>query len=452
MAGRNADDETHGASGADKAAGVAGNASTSESTSHAAAHAAAGAAGGTSAAEPSRADHHTAGGANHADHADHAGATGAADAEAGADAAAAQDGHANGRRPVRIEAWRDDTILDGYQRATVHLGPDGEDDDAIATFIRKDPERLTLRDRLRRLHFRMIGKPLAIMYLHGWNDYFYRRHASEYWESMGVAFYAVDLRRFGRSYRPGQTAGYIEDLHAYFAELDALRDVIVREMGDRVRILGIGHSEGGLIMSLWAAHERPHHVRSLALNSPWLELQGNTMFRLATTPVLKGFLLAGRKTPLPLNDPGFYGRTIEKATGGEWDYPSSAAVSGAHFQPRAAWMQAIFNGQAEVAGGLDIRVPVLVCTSDRSMIIQGSWDERMRESDVVLDVIAIRQAALKLGDVVSVARIHGGIHDLTMSRTAARRRYFSIVTAWANETAWRTFFPAPMVKAALRKL
>lgn len=387
----------------------------------------------------------------------------AADAGANADGSASADDsqrtheaksphrQAAAKRPVHADEWVDDDILDGYQRATVHLGDDVEGPDAIATFIRKNPASLSWRERLRRLHYKALGKPLAIMYVHGWNDYFYRRHASEYWESMGVAFYAVDLRRFGRSYRPGETAGYIEDLHDYSAELNALRDQIVAEMGSNVHILGIGHSEGGLIMSLWASREHPHHVRSLALNSPWLELQGNTAFRIATTPVVKGFMLAGRKTPLPLNDPGFYSRTIDKATGGEWEYPSSADVSGAQFLPRAAWMQAIFNGQAEVAAGLNIQVPVLVCTSDRSML-QNSWDERMRESDVVLDVTAIRQAALKLGNLVSIARINGGIHDLTMSRPAARRRYFGIVTAWANETAWRTFFPSRMVNAALSRL
>ncbi|NEG78616.1 alpha/beta fold hydrolase [Bifidobacterium avesanii] len=355
--------------------------------------------------------------------------------------------------PWTVDPWEDDDILDGYQRATVHLGPDteGADGEAVATFVRKDPAKLGLIERLRRLRLRMLGKPLAIMYLHGWNDYFYRRHASEYWESMGVAFYAVDLRRYGRSYRPGETAGYIEDLHAYAAELNALRDQIVRDLGDDVRILGIGHSEGGLIMSLWANRERPHHVHALALNSPWLELQGNTTFRLISTPVLKGFLLAGGKTPLPLNDPGFYGRTIDKATGGEWDYPSSLAATGAQFQPRAGWMQAIFNGQAEVAAGLDIQMPVLVCTSDRSMM-QGTWDEAMRSCDVVLDVTAIREAALKLGDLVSIARIRGGIHDLTMSRPEARRQYFGIVTAWGGQTAWRTFLPGPAVQAALRRL
>lgn len=350
----------------------------------------------------------------------------------------------------RMDEWRPDAIMDGYQQATVHLGRDGEGD-VVATFVRKNPAGLGMRERWLRWRRFVAGKPLAIMYVHGWNDYFYRRHAAEYWESLGVAFYAVDLRRYGRSLREGETPGYIEDLHDYAAELNALRDQIVVELGGAVRILGIGHSEGGLIMSLWANREHPHHVRALALNSPWLELQGNTMFRVITTPVLKGFLLAGGKTVLPLNDPGFYGRIIEHAQGGEWDYPSSAQVTGGRFLPRAGWMQAIFNGQAEVAAGLDIQVPVLVCTSNTSMI-QPNWDERMREADVVLDVTAIRQAALKLGDLVAVARIPGGIHDLTMSKPEARRRYFGIVTSWASVTAWCSIFPPTTVDKALDRL
>lgn len=360
------------------------------------------------------------------------------------------DSSLNANASYQMDEWRPDTIMDGYQRATVHLGRDGEGD-AIATLVRKDPGKLSMRERLLRWRRSVAGKPLAIMYVHGWNDYFYRRHASEYWESLGVAFYAVDLRRYGRSLREGETPGYIEDLHDYAAELNALRDRIVAELGDSVRILGIGHSEGGLIMSLWANRERPHHVRALALNSPWLELQGNTMFRVITTPVLKGFLLAGGKTVLPLNDPGFYGRIIEKSQGGEWEYPSSAQATGGEFLPRAGWMQAIFNGQAEVAAGLDIQVPVLVCTSDKSML-QPNWDESMREADVVLDVTAIRQAALKLGDMVAIARIPGGIHDLTMSKSEARRRYFGIVTSWASVTAWRSIFPSAAVSKALDRL
>ena len=120
-----------------------------------------------------------------------------------------------------VDPWKPDSVLEGYQQATVHLGEDAEGE-IVATFVRKDPSKLTLQERWRRWHFSVRGYRLAIMYVHGWNDYFYRRHASEYWESLGIPFYAVDLRKFGRSYRPYQTPGYIEDLHEYRLEFNEI--------------------------------------------------------------------------------------------------------------------------------------------------------------------------------------------------------------------------------------
>ncbi len=350
-----------------------------------------------------------------------------------------------------VDPWKPDSVLEGYQQATVHLGEDAEGE-IVATFVRKDPSKLTLQERWRRWHFSVRGHRLAIMYVHGWNDYFYRRHASEYWESLGIPFYAVDLRKFGRSYRPYQTPGYIEDLHEYRLEFNALRDQIVKEQGKDVRILMIAHSQGGLSASLWVNTEHPHHVEALALNSPWLELQGNRMFRLLSTPVVQMYRLRGGKTVMPMRDPGFYARCIKRSTGGEWDYLDHPLNPGVEFLTRAGWMQAIYDGQDEIAKNLDIQIPVLVCTSDKSMMLQSTWDEGMREADSVLDITAIRQAALHLGDVVALATIRGGLHDLSMSKPDARRKYFRIVTMWASMMAWRRVIPTKWVDEALAKL
>ncbi|WP_288270458.1 alpha/beta hydrolase [uncultured Bifidobacterium sp.] len=350
-----------------------------------------------------------------------------------------------------VDPWKTDTVLEGYQQATVHLGEDAEGE-IVATFVRKNPSQLSLQQRWRRWHYSMRGHRLAIMYVHGWNDYFYRRHASEYWESLGIPFYAVDLRKFGRSYRSYQTPGYIEDLHDYRLEFNALRDQIVKEQGKDVRILMIAHSQGGLSASLWIDSEHPHHVEALALNSPWLELQGNRMFRLLSTPVVQMYRLRGGKTIMPMRDPGFYARCIKRSTGGEWDYLDHPLNPDVEFLPRAGWMQAIYNGQDEIAKNLDIQIPVLVCTSDKSMMLQTTWDEDMREADSVLDITAIRQAALHLGDVIALATIRGGLHDLSMSKPDARRKYFRIVTTWASMMAWRRVIPEPWVSEALAKL
>ena len=73
----------------------------------------------------------------------------------------------------------------------------------------------------------------------------------------------------------------------------------------------------------------------------------------------------------------------------------------------------------------------------------------MREADSVLDITAIRQAALNLGDVVTLATIRGGLHDLSLSRSAARRRYFRIVADWASLMAWRRVIPPAHLRTAL---
>jgi alpha-beta hydrolase superfamily lysophospholipase len=376
----------------------------------------------------------------------------------------AEAGHPSDAAGIIDQHWHDDSVMSGYQRRTVALGKDSEGD-AIATFVRKAPSTAPRHRQRNAEGWRTPGywaarletgfrrrpapaPPKAILYLHGWNDYFYRQHVSEYWESLGVRFYALDLRRYGRSLRSGEISGYIEDMHEYKAELNALHDLIIQELGDDVNIMLVGHSQGGLIASLWMNEEHPSHITAMALNSPWLELQGNRMLRIISTPVLRGLLLRGGHSALPIPDPGFYQKTILKKLGGQWSYDAYPFTEEQQFIPRAGWLEAIYRAQAEISGGLDIQVPILVSTSDHSML-QLTWDERMRESDTVLDVIAIREAALKLGDLVTIATIHHGIHDLTMSYPKPRRKYFSLVTQWASQNAWHEQFPEQQLAEAL---
>ena len=57
--------------------------------------------------------------------------------------------------------------------------------------------------------------------MHGWNDYFFQTHLADAFADLGFDFYALDLRRYGRSLRLGQLRGFITDLDDYGPELDA---------------------------------------------------------------------------------------------------------------------------------------------------------------------------------------------------------------------------------------
>src|SRR5215210_3239766 len=105
----------------------------------------------------------------------------------------------------------------------------------VATLIRRAPA-----DQYRR----------AVLYVHGWNDYFFQTHLADHLTDIGFDFYALDLRRYGRSLRRGHLRGFITDLDDYAVELDAAADLIAE---DHDELLLIGHSTGGLITALWAS-------------------------------------------------------------------------------------------------------------------------------------------------------------------------------------------------------
>ena len=43
----------------------------------------------------------------------------------------------------------------------------------------------------------------AVLHVHGYNDYFYQAELAKWFGDRGLAFYAVDMRRSGRSLKPG---------------------------------------------------------------------------------------------------------------------------------------------------------------------------------------------------------------------------------------------------------
>jgi alpha-beta hydrolase superfamily lysophospholipase len=157
-----------------------------------------------------------------------------------------------------VTEWHPD-FLAGYETTDLALpeaaAAPGEPEDAelVATLVR----RVGTGSEPRR-------RP-AVLYLHGWNDYFFQTHLADALDALGYAFYALDLRRYGRSLRRGQLRGFITDLDDYALELDAATDLIAAEHDG---LLLMGHSTGGLICSLWAA-ARPDRVDGLVLNSPW---------------------------------------------------------------------------------------------------------------------------------------------------------------------------------------
>ncbi len=74
---------------------------------------------------------------------------------------------------------------------------------------------------------------------------------------------------------------------------------------------------------------------------------------------------------------------------------------------------------------------MLVCCASASSP-PDRWHDAIYRTDSVLDVEDIVRRSGCLGNLVTIARIADGIHDLSLSPEPARRRFFEEVFRWAQ--------------------
>lgn len=305
----------------------------------------------------------------------------------------------------------EDILGPGYTARTLTLQPDAEGD-VVATLVRQVGGAGTTR---------------AVLYVHGFIDYFFQTHLADAWVAAGYDFYAIDLRKYGRSMRGHQTPNYITSLEEYDEELDEAARIIRDDDGHRVLTV-MGHSTGGLIASLWANRRSGRGVvDALVLNSPWFDLNASLFQRTIGTAAVHRLGTIKPRTQVSSLGPA-YGRYLHADSGGAWTY-DLVWKPHAGFPVLAGWLRAIRRGHAELRRGLRIDCPVFVACSDAS---SSPLKEpgRIDSTDVVLNVSHIARGAAKLGRSVMLVRVRGGIHDLTLSPEPARSEFFGELMRW----------------------
>ncbi len=312
-----------------------------------------------------------------------------------------------------MTAPTEDVLGPPFSAQTLPLRPDAEGP-VVATLIRRTP----------------IGRHRrAVLYLHGFVDYFFHVHVAQQWVDHGYDFYALDLRKYGRSIRPHQTVNHVTDLSDYDEELDeAVR--IIRAEGHEVVVL-LAHSTGGLIGPLWAHRRRDQHpIDAMVLNSPFFDLNGTALERGLYTRLIDVF---GRFFPriVVSSMASAYAQALHTSNGGEWEFDTAWKSIGPS-RVRAGWLRTVRRGHRRLNAGLAIGVPVLVITSARSgdPAVPGPHHA---DSDCVLDVRQMWAGATALGGDVTVVTVEAGLHDLSLSREHVREVFFREVFQWTEK-------------------
>ncbi|WP_235437916.1 alpha/beta hydrolase [Kitasatospora griseola] len=315
--------------------------------------------------------------------------------------------------------FREDILGAPYEAAELPLVPD-EEGEVSATLIRR----------------LVPGSRQAVLYLHGYTDYFFQTHLADHFAAAGYSFYALDLRKYGRSLRPHQSPNFVTDLTAYDEELDeAIR--VIREVDGHTRVLMNGHSTGGLVAALWASRRGGRGlVDGLFLNSPFLSMPASPMVRTLGAPALNalGRATPTRKLPAPLNP--HYVHSLHREHRGSWNFDLTLKPAEG-FPLYAGWLAAIQRGHRTVRRGLSVDCPILMMASTASTVT-SRWDPALMHTDGVLRADDIASLAPHLGRHVTIIRIEGGVHDLVLSSEAVRAQVFAELDRWLA-----AYFPTP---------
>ena len=314
--------------------------------------------------------------------------------------------------------WQPDMLGQGYGQHVIELGedPDGEGD-ICAVLIRRDGS---------------AERPVraAVLYVHGFSDYFFQTSLADFLAARGLAFYALDLRKSGRARRDGQTAHYVSDLAMCDAELEQALAVVTAENPD-LPVLVVGHSTGGLMLSLWLDRRRRAGrvapIAGMVLNSPWFDLQLPRAQREALTRLVRVLARVQPFRALPVPT-GVYGSTLHVSGTGEWDYDLVLKPLGG-FPVTVGWLNAVRRGQAELQRGLDVGVPSLLLRSRRTHFAK-QYDELSDRADTVLDVRQIARWSGCLGNEVSVVPVADARHDVFLSLPDARAKAYEVLDGW----------------------
>lgn len=298
-----------------------------------------------------------------------------------------------------------------YTVETIDLGADSEGP-VVATLVHRPSVSPTTR---------------AVLHVHGFADYFFHTEYAEWWTSRGYDFYALDLRKYGRSLREHQTPNYVDDLSEYFPDLDEAWTRITGRDG-RDHVVVTAHSTGGLTVPLWV-HDRRPPLAGMVLNAPWFDLQGRAWLR---TPAARRALeRLARRQPrrvIPRTVTGFYTRSLHREHEGEFEF-DLAWKPVSSWPVYAGWLRAVRHGHALLHQGLDVTCPVLVLSSARSAQ-PLEMGEEVHSADIVLDVEQIRRWASSVGRHVTSVAVEGARHDVFLSLPEPRAVAYRELDTW----------------------
>lgn len=303
--------------------------------------------------------------------------------------------------------WQPDVLGDGYEMKYIDQGTD-YDGPVRSTIVRKLSPR---------------GGDKGVLYVHGYNDYFFQKEMGDRFVDSGYNFYAVDLRKYGRSLLPGQTPFEVRNLKEYFGDIDSALIQMRRDGMHEVTLMG--HSTGGLVISYYVNEKPAKMVKALMLNSPFLGWNMSGFYRNVIIPAVGTIATLLPNIRIDNGHNPAYGESLLRTCHGEWTYNTEWKTM-APLKVSTAWVHSIEKAQCRLHCRSKIDIPILLMHSDNS-VYGDKYNERFRHGDAVLNVAQISKYGRRLGKNVEEVTIKGGLHDLVLSEKPIRNTVYNTI-------------------------
>lgn len=273
----------------------------------------------------------------------------------------------------------------------------------------------------------------AVLYIHGFNDYFFNEEFAQKFIENGYSFFAIDLHHYGRNITPHSMPYYFKDVREFDDEITLAIDHIKNDFAVSNLTL-YGYSQGSLIASLYAATHK--HIDQLIVDSAFFDFNFHPWIEKIVLPVVAYFGQFFPEFKIDSNSPNTFGQSLHKDFYGEWDFDLNLKHIKTNAPIYLGWIHAIYEAQKKVHQGINVNIPVLNIYSTTSHI-ESLKAEFLFSSDIVLDVQEIAFYGKKLNQTphltTSIA-IENAMHGVTLSTPSVREKAYDEIFRWLNIT------------------
>jgi alpha-beta hydrolase superfamily lysophospholipase len=252
----------------------------------------------------------------------------------------------------------------------------------------------------------------AILYVHGFADYFLQDHAAKMFNDSQIDFYALELRRYGRSHLTHQKYFHMTSIDEYFEEISIVIEMLHAKGYKTIYLMG--HSTGGLTTASYMVRGKHRDmISALVLNSPFLDINMPDSMRWfipITKYLAKIFPYGSMKGDASGR---LYNDSLHVNYKGDWRFFRSVREANVTY---FAFINAVAQAHKPLHKGVDIKVPVLVIHSDKSFTPKV-WSEEVHYADIILNHEAIKKYGKMLGKNVTLMENKDGKHDAFLSKS-----------------------------------